>query len=733
MLLREFFNLNEASYDSMIAALMKKYPDDQWWISEELAWAKSVLQRSDRVVWYMRLVKSYLEKGAIDPKLMGTGTYRFSTFEMLREELGHYFGVNIPKIQNFAFTNQTVNQIMSEFGRYEREFQALQKKSQGVPVQEGDRPLIEFKDGYKWWWVDRAYCEKEGQSGGHCGNVTGKYKQDQRILSFRTPQGQVLLTFILEPNGYLGEMKAKNNQRPQPKFHPYIVELLKLDIVKGIQGGGYAPHMNFSMFDLDAKYIEYFLTAKPLLLYTQLEQNPTEILRAPKIVQQDPEMLSAVSSSPGVITLLNSKQTTKDWQRAVQDQSELIIYAPHDMPGFESLLMSYFADFGEDSGASQAVMSSPPSISKNPELLKKIVEVSPGAILGISPNVKNYEELAKLGVRSSSVRNILEMNLEDKPEALVKAYNAYFDAESDFRDYYDYSGDDEPNKKIENLLINILSPQDCARYIRLIPLSKTKEIDKRVLFKSLEKDDRMVIYIDRFDLTPEEKDHAYLTALKYGDYTVNYYDRLSGRHKMLNYTYDLTPRAQQYVLEKYGPNFVKIFKNPDDRVVLDALETSNDTNIVTRLTHNSDYIPSKEVMKKVDSIIRDLFFHDDEAYQAGVKHFKDNCLSVVKRLKREAESTLDSIRGSRKDIKDLVAKIKDREADAEEVKSTTALSDKTKEKLLPTIKNDIDYLTRMLADESENLKSDMASFRRQRDNIRSTIAKIKQTFGTDKK
>ncbi len=99
-------------------------------------------------------------------------------------------------------------------------------------------------------------------SGKHCGNIVGQLQTDQRILSFRK-DGNVLLTFILEPNGYLGEMKAKNNQKPQPKYHPHIMALLLSDRVKGIKGAGYAPWMNFSVFDLNDSNIKTIVSQKP--------------------------------------------------------------------------------------------------------------------------------------------------------------------------------------------------------------------------------------------------------------------------------------------------------------------------------------------------------------------------------------------------------------------------------------------------------------------------------------
>jgi len=35
-------------------------------------------------------------------------------------------------------------------------------------------------------------------------------------------------------------MKGRGNDKPAPKYHPYVVELLRHHLIRGIKGGGYA-------------------------------------------------------------------------------------------------------------------------------------------------------------------------------------------------------------------------------------------------------------------------------------------------------------------------------------------------------------------------------------------------------------------------------------------------------------------------------------------------------------
>jgi hypothetical protein len=114
--------------------------------------------------------------------------------------------------------------------------------------------------GWRWVHINRKYCELEAASGGHCGNVAGKL--DDTILSLRDPENKVHLTFI-ENKGILGEMKGRNNNKPSPKYHAPIIELLKNNKILTIKGGGYLPKNNFSLDDLANK--EELLTIKPNL------------------------------------------------------------------------------------------------------------------------------------------------------------------------------------------------------------------------------------------------------------------------------------------------------------------------------------------------------------------------------------------------------------------------------------------------------------------------------------
>lgn len=133
--------------------------------------------------------------------------------------------------------------------------------------------ILRFSDGSKWVLLDESACSLEARAMRHCGNAN--FKEGDLVLSFRTPgkkKGTWVphLTFIIN-GGFLGEMKGYANQKPDKKYFPYIFELLKHDIVRGILGGGYIPENNFSPKDLSKEQIQELKKLKPFLVITSKE------------------------------------------------------------------------------------------------------------------------------------------------------------------------------------------------------------------------------------------------------------------------------------------------------------------------------------------------------------------------------------------------------------------------------------------------------------------------------
>lgn len=145
----------------------------------------------------------------------------------------------------------------------------LKKKQKNMPGAIG-KNILSFPDGYFWTDLEKSYCDVESKAMGHCGNQGAK--SGDTILSLRDEKNRPHLTFILN-NGKLGEMKGKNNDKPAAKYYHYIIELLKLPIIKDVVGGGYLPENNFKLEDLTKEQVEEIVKVN-----NNLEENYLKIL-----------------------------------------------------------------------------------------------------------------------------------------------------------------------------------------------------------------------------------------------------------------------------------------------------------------------------------------------------------------------------------------------------------------------------------------------------------------------
>jgi len=182
---------------------------------------------------------------------------------------------NITDNKDYLGANQTNNQLKSLLNTETTEIQKItalsddwhdKLKNKDLRVGgEGDT-LIDLGnigwEGWKWLSLNKKYCPQEKKAGGHCGNEFGK--TDDNILSLRDQDNRVHATFIIN-HGVLGEMKGRNNQKPDAKYHPAIVQLLLNPVVKTIYGGGFEPENNFELKDLDEQMQKKIMSEKPAL------------------------------------------------------------------------------------------------------------------------------------------------------------------------------------------------------------------------------------------------------------------------------------------------------------------------------------------------------------------------------------------------------------------------------------------------------------------------------------
>jgi hypothetical protein len=384
--------LLEAAYDNMVTAIKQKFPEQSAMIDDNIKKAKTILKKQDRMVWYIKVLRAYLLNDINAVK----GDYNFSTIEQFNDDLFHYYGLNINEVDNVEYKNQNISELFQKLNELATKYQKSDKAP--VPVQHGDYELIHFPDGSGWWFIDRAFCEEEGRSGKHCGNVVGQHETDQRILSLRTPNHNVILTFILLENGYLGEMKAKANQKPSEQYHPQIMQLLLNPMVKGIESAGYAPYMNFSIFDLSEHNIEVLINhGKKSFIANQIKAEPIEFLKAPSYIKNNPEYQQvAIKALPALNHLIGKDNDLDAWENAIDEEESLIIYAPHTLTNFTKLVTLHLRFSPSD------ILKSPKNVATDFNILKSVLELNGISIKYIIPSTPKYNELCKIAVTQHS-------------------------------------------------------------------------------------------------------------------------------------------------------------------------------------------------------------------------------------------------------------------------------------------------------------------------------------------
>jgi hypothetical protein len=180
----------------------------------------------------------------------------------------------IKSIDDHVFQWQTPEQLRHELTRFESVWKENRDREMDHAEDTYDdaEKLMDFGGGVAWWNTNQTSCSKEGAAMGHCGNNQFREGSGDRVLSLRQEVNRgdnrkqiPYLTFILDKDNNLGEMKGRNNEKPSSKYHPYIIALLKSDFVEGLKGGGHDPANNFSLNDLDDETRDEIIATKPHL------------------------------------------------------------------------------------------------------------------------------------------------------------------------------------------------------------------------------------------------------------------------------------------------------------------------------------------------------------------------------------------------------------------------------------------------------------------------------------
>ena len=189
------------------------------------------------------------------------------------DNVSQYLELNIPEVQNYTFDpKKSLNQNLYQIELAVEEHNKAWEGWAQVDEDAGEKIVKYYKEQkLAWFNLNTAYCPKEREAMGHCGNSPRSHtddviyslsniKQRHDKVWFRQPH----VTAILEDDGMFGEIRGKQNKRPVDKYAPFIKDLMLLEGVKGMKGPRWPEEEgNWSWEDFSEDQQEEILAAKP--------------------------------------------------------------------------------------------------------------------------------------------------------------------------------------------------------------------------------------------------------------------------------------------------------------------------------------------------------------------------------------------------------------------------------------------------------------------------------------
>jgi len=453
-LLNENVKSRAARYNMMFSKLLKQHGDEfKPGINKLIIEAIVKLKKDNVVVFILQTLKKmilkYLERGDDDLKAFAKSAMNIRSYIKVLE---HYLSLPISEIQGYNYSNRDWNDVIDDFERFEGEWK--KSRVQWIDItdelrEESITPIITYKNGYAWFNLSRPYCESEGDAMGHCGN-TASYSSDDTILSYRAIKkisGRTLarpsLTFILNGDGYLGEMKGRANEKPKEKYHDAIVDLLlqkvntssrdenqKEFFIKGIRGGGYLPESNFSINDLNETLKNKLYSQRPEFM--PFSERIAADNNAPSTVDIINELSSVIGCRKEKITI--PVPYTKQFTRPYSNFANILIWndwndlfnegdIPKNLENYSGYIESGTFEIVYSHVDKEQVMEFLETVmSKNNVVKARIMNAIDGWL-------NDYPEMSEEGINIDptdieGVYNLLEINDRDVID-LVKSSIAY--------------------------------------------------------------------------------------------------------------------------------------------------------------------------------------------------------------------------------------------------------------------------------------------------------------------
>lgn len=170
------------------------------------------------------------------------GTYPPMRATVLLGALERYLETGIKAIEDFVWDpSLTYTYLKRELEGIYEDYKEQLKGWARVDEDDGDKIIIAYKPEKLYWFnLNKAYCSREQEAAGHCGNQPREFSGDNLYsLSTLKKVGKEWyryphVTVVLEDTGLLGEIKGRGNTTPHEKYGDKLVDLCLLPEVKGI-------------------------------------------------------------------------------------------------------------------------------------------------------------------------------------------------------------------------------------------------------------------------------------------------------------------------------------------------------------------------------------------------------------------------------------------------------------------------------------------------------------------
>lgn len=304
---------SKARYQQIFSSpLFQKVSEDiREEINETIDWARDVLKKDDKIVWFLRVYKFSLINSAVldwnDPhpdfvmsnrnkrkleiipfsepdikwvrrflhenehaanEIKSPEWHGNASIENLKLRLTHFSDLDLDSIRNTTLKNEAPSSVISTFEQHETVWNNSKSERS---VKEYGENVMETSDGLAWFNLNRPGCRVEANAMRHCGNGSGRPGQNIYSLRSRDPLNNkcwiphVTLVMNDQKSGFTGEIKGYGNNKPEPRYWPSIVEFIKGSHVCKLEGGGYKPENNFDISDLDINEQQSLMEVKPSL------------------------------------------------------------------------------------------------------------------------------------------------------------------------------------------------------------------------------------------------------------------------------------------------------------------------------------------------------------------------------------------------------------------------------------------------------------------------------------